>query len=187
MHTSVGLLALAGFLVAPSPASDTLWMTDYHAAQRKGSELKKPLAVVIAAGKNGFDRLLKEGNLGNEARSTLATNYVCVYVDSSKEENKKLVKAFEMKSEVGLVISDRRGEYEAFRHEGQLTAEELARQLRRHAPVESFVFYSEQVIPANGPNPSSFQPVQRANYYSSEPFRTIQPYTYPAGRAVQNC
>src|SRR5829696_6208208 len=117
MHTSVGLLALAGYLVAPSAAPDSLWLTDYGAAQRKCLQQEKPLAVIIGSGQNGFNRLLKEGNLKNDVRATLAANYVCLYVDASRPENRGLVKDFDIHSGVGLVVSDRRGEYQVFSHD----------------------------------------------------------------------
>src|SRR5207249_9666773 len=98
MHTSVGLLALAGYLVAPSAAPDSLWMTDYGAAQKRAIQQQKPLAVVIGSGQNGFHRLPKEGNLKSDVRSTLAANYVCLYVDASRSETQRLVKDFAIHS-----------------------------------------------------------------------------------------
>jgi hypothetical protein len=178
MHTSVGLLVLAGYLVAPSTAPERLWMSDYGMAQKKGRELHKPLAVVVGSGQNGYNRLLKEG-LSAEVQSALRENYVCLYLDSTKPENQRLVKAFEISSGVGLVLSDRRGDYQAFTHDGSLSQAALMRHLWQHAGAGAVTQTVEQPI------------TRTSNYreptYYPQPGYSVQPYSFIPARSSGSC
>jgi hypothetical protein len=130
MYTSILLVVLstapAADLTAPS------WSTDYFAASKLSATAKKPLAVVLGSGDAGYDKLDRDGKLTDEAKGLLASKYVCVYVDTDTPEGKKLARAFEMPNGRGIVISDRSGDVQAFRHEGTLASRELVQKLERY-------------------------------------------------------
>lgn len=130
MYTSVVLLALTGLTpTAESPR----WQTDYAAAHRQAAERGKPLVVVIASGPVGWQKLSREGKFDATIEQLFGENYQCCYLDSSTEAGRRLAAAFEMSSGLGIVISDRTGQVQAFWHEGDLANADLARYLRRYA------------------------------------------------------
>jgi len=183
MNTSIGLLVLAGYLVAPTVQPH--WQTNYNLALTKGGEVQKPLAIVISSGKDGYDKLVRDGKLNGEARKVMSAGYICVYLDASKEGNKRLIKAFDIRSGVGLVLSDRRGEFQAFHHDGPLTEGELLRQLQRHAPAQTVVTRSSPV----STQAETAAPPQPAPVYSRGRgrFRTVQPSISVGGSSSANC
>jgi hypothetical protein len=135
MYTSVLVIALLGFSESPAPESPT-WMSDYNAARKLGREQKKPLVVIIGNGEAGWNGLSRKGTLSKEARRLLATEFVCVYADTKAKEGQQLAASFDMPQGPGVVISDRKGELQAFRHEGDLANGTLLRYLRRYADPE---------------------------------------------------
>jgi hypothetical protein len=139
MYTSLVWIALTG--TADGTAAKLQWQTDYSAAQKKGVEEKKPLAVVIGRGPSGWEAVSRDGKIDPAAAEVLQGNYVCVYVDASTERGQKLADAFEMKS--GLIISDRTGDKQAFRHEGTLGNGDLTTVLRRYAAEDHVVTRTE--------------------------------------------
>lgn len=186
MNTSVTILALAGFLVAPSSGPEPSWLTDYTMALKKGNELKKPLAVVIGSGYKGYEKLPGESKLNSEARTALASRYVCVYLDGNKVENQRLVKAFEVRSGIGLVLSDYRGEYQAFHHDGPLSESDLLRQLLKHAPDQKVVTQTSFRTPLSTEEIVTTPPVNRAVYYPTSG-RGVRQSSYAPARPSQNC
>ncbi len=144
MHTSVLWLAIA--MAAPSAEKSPEWQASYGLAQKQGQTISKPLAVFLAPGKEGWKQLSSEGKLSKEALEQLADGYVCVHLDTTTAEGKKWAKAFEMTSGLGLVLSNRSGEDQAFRHEGSLDGGVLTSTLTNH----------------------SGQTVTRTSYYPSE-------------------
>ena len=92
--------------------------------------------MFLAPGKGGWDKLTKEGNLGKEARRLLAERYVCVHVDTDTERGRQLARDFELSGGVGLVISDRTGQLQAFRHEGTLPGDDLKSYLERYSTAD---------------------------------------------------
>jgi hypothetical protein len=155
MYASVTLLALSGFFVGAMPVSPA-WQADYDLARKLGRESQKPLAVFIASGKSGWHNLSKEGKLGKETSFVLAAEYVCVYLDTTQERAKRLATAFEVPDGKGLILSDRTGAVQAFRHEGELADKELLRQLRRYADPERIVRTTEGTS------------IERVSYYAPE-------------------
>lgn len=134
MYTSVVLVALTSFLAHEELAPGRpAWLNDYSLASQRGLAQHKPIAVFIGAGDSGWQDVSKDGSLGTEASELLASQYVCVYLDTSKEEARQLAKAFAIADGVGMVLSDRSGKLQAFRHEGELDATELRNTLRRYA------------------------------------------------------
>ncbi len=141
MYTSILLLALS---VAPSADLATpSWSTDYFAASKLSAAAKKPLAVVLGSGEAGYDQLDRDGKLTTEAKGLLASKYVCVYVNTDTAEGHRLAKAFEMPNGHGIVISDRNGDLQAFRHEGDLSNATLVRSLERFADPQREVVTTE--------------------------------------------
>jgi hypothetical protein len=145
MYTSLGMLALAG-LFSVSAAPDSLsWRRVYSLAKEEGQRGGKPLAVVIGTGPGGYHGLSGEGKLSPATQRLLARGYVPLYVDAATPAGKKLAEAFGVGSGPGLVISDRTGELQAFRHSGSLTDSVLAEHLERFADPNHVVRTTEQV------------------------------------------
>jgi hypothetical protein len=141
MYTSILLVALS-----VTPAADVAapsWSTDYGMASKQSATAKKPLAVVLGAGEEGYEKLDREGKLTTEAKGLLASKYVCVYVNTDTPEGRRLAKAFEMSNGRGLIISDRSGDVQAFRHEGDLKSGDLVRYLERYSNPEREVRTTE--------------------------------------------
>ncbi len=135
MYTSFGILALAGFLVAPSPSNqqEPVWGKNYLVAQEKGAKEKKPLAVFVGNGQGGFHKLAQEGQLSDTIKKTLADRYVCVYLDTRSQSQQALIKALAITKGQGLVLSDRTGNLQAYHHDGPMSTAELAKQLSHFA------------------------------------------------------
>ena len=171
MYTSLCLLALA---IPVTPAVTTperpTWMNDYDQARKEARQANKPLAVVLAPGSKGWDQLSKAGKLGKNVQKLLDSSYVCVYVDTNRDQ--RLASSFEIGDGPGLVLSDRTGNLQAFRHEGDLSDEDLERQLRKFSDPERMVRATET---ASNESIRYYQPPA----YSA-PF---QPGYFPAGPA----
>jgi hypothetical protein len=116
---------------APSEKNDLSWMTDYAAAVKKGGSEGKPVAVFIGTGTSGWNKLSQEGQLPVEAVQILKQSYVPVYIDARTEEGKALAVAFEVPDGVGIILSDRTGTLQAFRHEGDLPDTRISQYLER--------------------------------------------------------
>jgi hypothetical protein len=144
MYTAVVWVALTGLIAHGGLAPERpAWLNDYSLAAREGIAQQKPLAVFIGTGKTGWEILNKEGALGKQVKQTLASNYVCVYLDANKEEDSRLVKAFGVTTGVGLVLSDKSGKVQAFRHDGDLDPTELGSYLNRYADRDRVVATTE--------------------------------------------
>jgi hypothetical protein len=133
MYTSMVWMILVGAAIPGERAASPTWLTDYGQAQRQGKKLERPLAVFLAPGKNGWQKLVRDGKLPEEALRDLADGYVCVHIDTDTATGKKWAGEFEMRSGLGLVLSDRSGDFQSYRNEGNLAATELARSLERHS------------------------------------------------------
>lgn len=143
MYTPMVLFALT--FAAPS---DLSWSTDYPSARQQSEAAGKPVAVFIGSGANGWQKLSRGSEVGAELRQFMAANYVCVYIDTATETGKSLATAFEVPDGLGIVISDRSGALQAFRHEGDLAQQDLDRYLRRFADP-SLVIRTTESNPGN--------------------------------------
>jgi hypothetical protein len=121
-------------------------MDDYSIAYQRGQKEKKPLAVFVASGPRGWDRLSRDGKLGREIEQILGASYVCVYLDADKEDNKKLASSFDLTRQRGLIISDQTGAKQAFRSEETLTNADLARSLKKFADPDVVVSTTETPV-----------------------------------------
>jgi hypothetical protein len=172
MYTSIVLVALAGS-TAPSAAvpRGPTWLSSYEAAYRQGSQERKPLAVVFGTGSSGWDNLSKDGRFTPEIRELLDAQYVCVYVDTDTSAGKRLASSFEITDGPGLVISDRTGKLQAFRHEGELSNRDLERYLNRFADPDRVVRRTEtstreeiRAYPPSTSSPPSYAPVYAPSF-----------------------
>jgi hypothetical protein len=176
MHTSFGILALAGFLVGPAPSAgpDPVWWRDYHVAQEKGVTEQKPLAVFVGAGLGGYHQVAREGQLNDSIKKVLADHYICVYLDTGSRSQEGLIKALEVTKGRGLVLSDRTGNLQAFHHDGQIAEADLARQLQHFAEPDVAV---RTTLTNTSP---------RYSYYPSGSSNARQPAYAPA-TSIRNC
>jgi hypothetical protein len=132
MYSSLGIIALATSLLASTPDGLT-WHTDYGKALSACQAAKKPMAVVVGMGIGGFNKLVKEGKLSEEAMKLLEQDYICCYIDASTPEGEKLASDLALSQSVGVVLSDRTGSLQAFYHKGDLASNDLVRFLKRCA------------------------------------------------------
>jgi hypothetical protein len=129
MFTSLVLFTLAGS--TPGAEESLSWMKDYHAARKECASQNKPLAVFLGTGKNGPDKVVRDG-LTDSNRQLLA-RYIPVYIDTTTEQGRELAQQFEMPGGQGIIISNRTGDLQAFRHEGELSSSDLTSRLERYA------------------------------------------------------
>lgn len=132
MYTSVAVLSLANFLVAPSPAR-VEWHNDYRIALERGRLTHRPLAVFVGAGRAGYDQISRAGKLSPIVHKLLTDSYVCVYLDTNREPSRRLAEEFAVTKGTGLILSDRGGRVQAYHHDGDLSGEGLADQLRYYS------------------------------------------------------
>lgn len=155
--TSVLLILCAG----PSGSVPSL-PTDYWVAQDQARKQNKPLAVLVGTGASGYQKLTHQGSLPSNVQKMLADHFVAVYVDASANDGKRLADQLEIKT-VGLVISDRSGNYQTFRREGSMSEAELLQTLERLGTTQT-----------------------RTSFYQPSPIST-QTYAAPAGRMMRGC
>jgi hypothetical protein len=141
MFTSTLIVAMGSFLFSAGQDAPS-WHSDYGSAQRLGTEASMPLAVFVGSGKTGWNQLTPDG-LGADAKQLLLKKYICVYVDTTTKAGKQLASEFGMPKGPGLIVSDHTGQYQAFRHQGDLSSEQLVRYLRRYANSNRAVWTTE--------------------------------------------
>jgi hypothetical protein len=140
MYTSIMLVALTG-LVAPVESTEgPSWQTDYSKASQIVARANKPLAVFLGS---KADKVSRDGQLSSEAKQLLADKFVCLHIDTSTDQGMALARQFEMTSGVGMVISDRTGQLQAYRHEGTLDDSSMVRYLARYSDPQYVVRTTE--------------------------------------------
>jgi hypothetical protein len=141
------------------------WQTDYAAARKEGAAQEKPLAVFVGSGQAGWNQLDQDGRLSARAKQLLATEYVCVYVDTEMEAGRRLADELGITNGLGVVLSDRSGKLQAFRHEGNLTDARLVSYLDRFSDP-NLVVTTTVSNPDRNENPNrSYAPA--VNYYQT--------------------
>jgi hypothetical protein len=158
MYTSILAIVLSGSLIPVDIAKTPSWLTDYSKATKQGLQANKPLAVVVGTGADGWQKLGKQGKLSDQANEILASEYVCLYVDTDTLHGKRLAEAFEMPDGPGIVISDRTLEHQAFRHEGNLSNRTLVGYLERYADPD-LVVRTTETNPGTEIQPAYYPPV----------------------------
>ncbi len=168
MHTSILLLALAGAAPAAESAESPSWLQSYATAFAKAHKEGKPLAVFLGSGKEGWNQVSAEGGLGREARRLLDSRYVAVYLDTSREANRKLAGEFGIQEGPGLVLSDRGGDSMALRYSGRLQPADLQRALLKYSAPD-------RVVRATDTDPN-----EEVQYYPPTPVQSAPPVFAPA-------
>ena len=145
--TTLTALALSTVLASGIP-TPTTWQPNYRSAVIRAATDKKPLAVFLVKDEATVKAI------SSDALDKLKREYVAVIVNTETESGKKLAASFEMTE--GLVISDRTGEKQAFRHVGSIPTTDLPSTLERFAHVsqvtatetQGVVVYAEPIAPA---------------------------------------
>jgi hypothetical protein len=147
MYTSLLLFALTTYSAQPAliPAAPQ-WLDDYSVALQHGRTEKKPLAVFVGSGAEGWARLSNEGRFTKEIDQLLQARYVRVYLDTNKELGRQLAAAFDLGDRRGLIISDASGSKQAFHFEGKLSNDELQRALKKYADSDRVVERTETSV-----------------------------------------
>jgi hypothetical protein len=143
MYTSILLVALTGIAPSADEGKVPTWSQDYAAARKQSAQEKKPLAVFLAPGKGAYEKIGRDGGLGGEAQGLLTDKYVCVHIDTTTGKGREWAEAFEMPQGLGIVISDRTGDKQAFRHEGDLANADLVRYLQNYSDPNRVVEFTE--------------------------------------------
>jgi len=150
MYTSMLLFALTGFTSGAETTEAPDWHSDYAVAKKQGVSDRKPLAVFVASGKDGWDKIARTGSLTKEINDVLKASYVCVYLDTQTTEGRRMAGLLELERGPGLVISDHAGRLMAFHHQGALPPSDLKNYLHRFADSERVVQQTEKV-PGSSP------------------------------------
>ena len=114
---------------------------------------------------------MREGQADAGVQKLLAERYVRVYLDADTEAGRQLAATLGVSGQHGLVISDRSGGVMAFRHDGDLPAQDLARRLEKYADPDLTVKTTETVCAA-GPAAESV-PELRAGFRRRVPDLTV--------------
>src|SRR4051812_30211337 len=120
------MMAAAALAAGISPSNITpqpTWLDDYATAQTRVAAIRKPMAVFVGSGKDGWGKVVRDGSLDPAVTKLLADKFVCVYIDTDTAAGRSLAGAFEVASR-GLIISDRAGTKQAFSLSGDLTRDE---------------------------------------------------------------
>jgi len=181
MYT-VMLFALAGFNSSMGNTETPSWLTNYALARQQGANEKKPVAVIVGSGKDGWQKIVPSGALDKQQNQLLAGGYVCVYLDVATAEGKRMAQALEINGR-GLVISDHSGKLMALHHQGAVASADLTRYLGKYADSNRVAQTTDQ------------NAVARTSYYQAPapvaPAPAYQPaYNYnfaPASRPTANC
>lgn len=159
MFTSIMGAAVVAVLLQSHATLAPVWQTDYRTARELGSRENKPLVVVIGSGKTDWAHLAKATEQEDSINQTLRSNYVCLFVDTDTTEGQRLANSFEL-SGPGIVISNRKGDVEAYRKSTEVPAKELAKELVKHTDDE---YVAKKLAPPPAP---VLQPIQQAYYPS---------------------
>ncbi|HJZ60102.1 MAG TPA: hypothetical protein VKE74_34490 [Gemmataceae bacterium] len=152
--TTFTALALSGLMAVGNEALVPSWQSDYRTAMQAALAQQKPMAVFIGRGEAGFDRLVSDGKISAESGKLLATDYVCVYVDTSTPAGQTLAGQFQINE--GLVISTPGGQIQALRHTGAVSPAELSSYLTKYNHPTNVVsteyrgVVAQPVVPASG-------------------------------------
>lgn len=162
----VAAATAAGMLPA-NLSTEPTWLNDYATAQTRVLAIKKPMAVFVGSGKDGWGKVVRNGSIDPAINKMLANKFVCVYIDTDTAAGRTLATAFEVASK-GLIISDKAGTTQAYSLSGDLTREELSQTLVKYAELDKEVTATESVGRVVPP------------VYSQPQYRTTQGY-YTAG------
>ena len=137
--TSCLFALLVSGTLNPSPS----WHHDYGQALSRAQAAKKPVAVFVGSGAEGWKTVCHDGELSLEVRRLLANHYVCVYVDANHSAQASVARSFEAGRSPLVVLSSHNGTYQAYRHSGKLANASLAQALQRHAVEDVLEVYDQ--------------------------------------------
>jgi hypothetical protein len=144
IFTMMAAAAMAAGISPGALSPEPTWLNDYKAAQTRVAAVKKPMAVFVGSGKDGWAKVVRDGTLDAELKNALAGKFVCLYVDTDTDAGRSLAGAFDVAGK-GLIISDRAGSQQAFSLSGDLTRQELANTLAKYADPDLAVRSTETV------------------------------------------
>lgn len=147
MNTMIGLVALLTSVASSNIQTTPNWTDGYSSARQAVVSAQKPMAVFFGKGATGWEKVLKDGSFDSGINQTLASKYICLYVDVTTWEGYNLAKTFEVAGK-GLVISDISGKKQAFNLTGELTKADLKEKLETYAKAETKVSHTETVVHA---------------------------------------
>jgi hypothetical protein len=153
MYTYMAVVALATSVSSANLSTNPTWYNDYSQAHHRLAAVKKPMAVFVGSGQDGWKNVIRDGGLEPAVNKLLAEKFVCVYIDTNTAAGKKLAEQFEVASR-GLIISDRAGTAQAYSLSGTLTKAELEKTLTKYSETDKDVRTTETVVreaPASRP------------------------------------
>lgn len=140
MHTLFVTVAL----IAAAPTAS--WDSSYSRGQEQGIALKKPLIVVFGRGSPGWESIIRAEKPNAEVSKLLGERFVRVFADTSTPAGKQLARDFEFTEDVGFVISDKTGSYQAIWHQGDLPNQSFAAHLEKYSDPTVVVRRTDAVI-----------------------------------------
>jgi hypothetical protein len=172
MYTYMAVVALAASVSNANLSRNPTWLDDYGIAQKRVASIKKPMAVFVGNGKEGWESVVRDGGLDPAVNKLLAEKYVCVYVNTDTAEGRALAGRFEVASR-GLIISDRKGTSQAYSLSGSLTKAELVKTLEQYADQNGEVRNTETVVREAPPARPAYAPQYYVpQYYPGPVYRT---------------
>jgi hypothetical protein len=144
MLTYMAVVALSAGITTANLSQNPQWL-EYGQAQQRLAVLKKPMAVFVGTGKEGWGSVVRDGVIDPAVKKALAEKFVCVYVDTDTAAGKALAERFEVAAH-GLIISDRTGDRQAYSLSGTLTKAELAQTLEKYSDSKVDVRATETVM-----------------------------------------
>jgi hypothetical protein len=144
MFTYMAVVALSASITTANLSQNPQWL-EYGQAQQRVAVLKKPMAVFVGTGKEGWGSVVRDGAIDPAVKKLLAEKFVCVYVNTETPAGKALADTFEVAAH-GLIISDRAGDRQAYSLSGTLTKAELAQTLEKYSDSKRDVRSTETVV-----------------------------------------
>jgi hypothetical protein len=170
-------------LLAPAAAPSSLvWQSDYSQAHELASQKQKPLAVFVGNGPDGWNQILRDGQMDPNILTTLSENYVLVYADRTTSTGMQTAKALDISQASGLVISDSTAKLQAFSHNGTLTSSDLQRAIEKFSDTSRVVRTTETIVtavPASGIIQASYVVSDSTTPVSTTPVMTSPVMTAP--------
>ncbi|VTS00204.1 thioredoxin domain-containing protein [Tuwongella immobilis] len=171
MTTSLTLVLVS--MLSPSATPTISWQSDFATAQAMAREQHKPLAVFFTP-TVGVEQVKLGAAFSANVYETLASDYVCLVVNVDTPAGKALLPMFRMPSTGGIVVSERSGDFQAFRHEGDLIVSAFEARLVKYAAAD-YVYTATESNPGHEA-PAAAAPAQTpAMTYPSQLFNSYCP------------
>lgn len=145
MNIMISVIALVSGITPGSLSAKPAWNDDYAQAVKKVSSLKRPMAVFVGSGKDGWGKVVQDGAIRPEVYKMLAEQFVCLYLDTDTAYGKTLASQFQVAAR-GLIISDRSGTAQAYSLSGSLSATELTETLTKYSAKDREVQATTTIV-----------------------------------------